>query len=98
MAITDFLCWLDCNDLTDYNDVYSLYSSVNDIGEYAGFKTEKGNKAGSRIVHSIECDDDLFLASNLAVNAFLNLIRNKYCNGMDIEAYYAMERSKEKDD
>jgi len=31
MAITDFDFWLDNNDLSNFNDVYSLYHSVSGI-------------------------------------------------------------------
>lgn len=98
MAITDFGAWLNCVDLSDYNDVYSLYRSVKDVDEYGGFKTVAGRKAGTYIVHACECDDDLLLASEAARAYFLSIIEMTHCGDVDIEAYYAFNRSNEKDD
>ena len=98
MAITDFGAWLNCVDLSDYNDVYSLYLSVNGVDECGGFKTVTGRKAGTYIVQACECDDDLLLASEAARDYFLSIIEMKYCGDMDIEAYYAINHAIEKDD
>lgn len=97
-TITDFKTWLDCNDLSDFNDVYSLYHSVQDVEKWAGFSTERGKKEGVYIVKSVECDDNLLLASENARSTFLSVIESRYCEGMDIETYYIYHHGIAKDD
>lgn len=99
MTTTNFDEWLDNNELSDYNDVYSLYQSVLNVEEWAGFKTIRGKSEGQYIVSSIECSDiNLFLASEKARDSFLSTIEKKYCEDMDIESYYGYHRAMEKDD
>lgn len=98
-TITDFNDWLDGIDLSDFNDVYSLYHSVSDVEEWGCFNTIKGKAEGQYIVSSIECSDiNLFLASEKARDSFLSTIEKKYCEDMDIESYYGYHRAMEKDD
>ena len=47
---------------------------------------------------SVECDDTLMLASEKARQTFLSIIETEYCEGMDIEGYYAYHHAMEKDD
>ena len=97
-SITDFNTWLEGNDLSDYNDVYSLYNSVANVEEWAGYKTIKGRTEGQYVVSSIECGEDLFLASEKARESFLKTIEEQYCEGMDIEGFYGFHHAMEKDD
>ncbi|MDO4800850.1 MAG: hypothetical protein Q4A15_01665 [Prevotellaceae bacterium] len=98
-AITDFDAWLGCHDFEDFNDVYSLYHSVSEVGDWGLFKTVRGRKDGTYIVHSDICDDDLLLASQAAHDYFLNVIEMKYCGPeMDIEGWYAYKHAMAKED
>lgn len=98
MAITDFDLWLDNNDLSDFNDIYSLYHSVSGIETWGAFKTERGRANQQLLVHSYECDEPLLLASDKARDAFLKKIEDTYCEGMNIESYYSFYHAMEKDD
>lgn len=98
MAITDFDLWLDNVDLSDFNDVYSLYHSVSGIEDWGSFRTERGRGSQNLLVHSYDCDESLLLASDKARDAFLKKIEDKYCEGMDIESYYGYHHAMEKDD
>lgn len=97
-TITDFDTWLEGNDLSDFNDVYSLYHSVAEVEEWGGYKTIKGKDAGQYIVSSSECEEDLFLASEKAREYFLKTIEKQYCEDMDIEGYYGFHHAMERDD
>ena len=98
MATTDFDLWLDSVDLSDFNDVYSLYHSVSDIEDWGPFKTERGRGSQQLLVHSYDCDEPLLLASDKAREAFLKKVEDKYCEDMDIESYYGFHHAMEKND
>ena len=99
-TITDFNSWLSCIDLTDYNDVYSLYRTVTDLDEYGSFvirKTVRGNDS-AYFLKSSECDDTLMLASEKAKETFLYHLEQKFCGDMDMEGWYDFKRAMDKDD
>lgn len=97
---TDFSAWLSCIDLSDYNDVWSLYHTVSDLSDYSSFKITEKETVGETIyfLKTFECDDTLMLASEAARQTFLSIIEDYYCEGMDIEGYYAYHHAMEKDD
>lgn len=99
-TITDFSAWLSCIDLSDYNDVWSLYHTVSDLSDYSSFEIDvkKDSKGTKYFLKSVECDDTLMLASEKARQTFLSMIEASYCEGTDIEEYYAYHHYMEKDD
>lgn len=99
MTTKDFSAWLICMDLSDYEDIYSLYRSVEECETYGSFDTQiaKGSNNGW-IVKATHIDESLYLASEKAKNTFLSMIENRYFNGMDVEGWYAYMRAMEKDD
>ena len=99
-TITNFSAWLSCIDLSDYNDIWSLYHTVSDLSEYSSFKIDvKEETNGTKyFLKSVECDDTLMLASEAARQTFLSIIEDNYWEGMDIEGYYAYHHAMEKDD
>ena len=99
MTTKDFSEWLICMDLSDYEDIYSLYRSVEECETYGSFETQiaKGSNNGW-IVKATYIDESLHLASEKAKNTFLSMIENRYFNGMDVEGWYAYMRAMEKDD
>lgn len=98
-TLTDFSTWLYCLDFNDYEDVYALYHSIADCDEYGVYKTQvaKGKNNGW-IVSSSCLDDTLHLISDKAKQTFLSIIESRYCEGMDIEGWYAYKQAMEKDD
>lgn len=98
-TITDFDAWLSCIDLSDYNDVYSLYQTVSELVNYSSFEiTENDTSNGKRyFLKSNECDDTLMLASEKSRQTFLSIITTRYCEDMDIEGYYAFHHGMEMD-
>lgn len=99
MATKDFSEWLVCMDLSDYEDIYFLYRSIEDCDAYGSFETQiaKGSNNGW-IVKTTYLDEALHLASEKAKETFLSMIENRYFNGMDVEGWYAYMRAMEKDD
>ncbi len=99
MTTKDFSEWLICMDLSDYEDIYSLYRSVEECETYGSFETQiaKGSNNGW-IVKATYIDESLHLASEKAKNTFLSMIEKRYFNSMDVEGWYAYMRAMEKDD
>lgn len=98
MATTNFKTWIEEIDLSesDYEEIDSLYRSVNEIDDFGLFKTES-TKNGQYIVSCSTIDDKLILASEKARAAFLSFIENEYCDGNE-EGWYAFHKAMEKDD
>lgn len=96
-STTDFQEWLDGTDLSDYNDVYSLYYSVYNVESFGSYTTVKTANNGY-VVTSCDIDMSLFLATEKAREAFLKKVEDDYCKGMGIEGYYAFYHAMEKDD
>lgn len=98
MATTDFQTWIEEIDLSelDYEEIDSLYRSVNEISDFGLFETES-TKNGQYIVSCSTIDDKLILASERARTAFLTHIEKEYCDGNE-EGWYAFHRAMEKDD
>ena len=99
-TITDFDAWIGCIDLSDYNDVYSLYCTVQDLSNWGSFTVkQKEDTSGNKyFLSSPECYDTLMLASESARTAFLRKLVSDYCGGLDMESYYSFRHAMEKDD
>ena len=99
MTTKDFSGWLICMDLSDYEDIYSLYRSVEECETYGSFETQiaKGSNNGW-IVKATYIDESLHLASEKAKNTFLSMIEKRYFNDMDAEGWYAYNKAMQKDD
>ena len=99
MTTKDFSEWLICMDLSGYEDIYSLYRSVEECETYGSFETQiaKGSNNGW-IVKATYIDESLHLASEKAKNTFLSMIEKRYFDGFDAEGWYAYKKAMEKDD
>ena len=95
----DFEEWLAENDLSDYDDVDSLYRTVNELSDYGMFsiKEANGNNNGW-ILYSDDCDKTLHILNENARTGFLRMIEYRYCEGMSEEGWYAYHKAMEKDD
>lgn len=96
-STTNFQEWLDGTDLSDYNDVYSLYCSVSNVANFGSYDTVKADRGGY-VVTSCDNDMSLYLASEIARETFLNVIEDTYCEDMGIEGYYGYHHAMENDD
>ena len=98
-TLTDFSAWLSCLDLSNYEEIYSLYRSVAECDEYGMYNTQVANGVNNGwIVKATFLDDTLHIASDKAKRVFLSQIEANYFNGMDLEGWYAYMKAMEKDD
>lgn len=99
MATTDFNSWLFCHVIpTDYIDVYDCYMAIHDKEGNYRFDVKNNVEQGKLFVTPVGSDDTLMIASEKARQTILNMIEGKYCDGMDIESYYAFHEAMERDD
>lgn len=99
-AILDFKVWLAGIDLENYDDVHSLYMSIQQIDEYGGFTTTRRETQNGEQFF-IKCDwaeEPLILQSDKARRFMLKHIEQTYCGEMDMEGWYAYHKAMEKDD
>lgn len=97
MTTQDFDTWLESTDLSDFNDVYSLYHSVSELEQWAGFSTVQAPN-GAYILNSVDTGENLCMSTVKSRDAFLKKIEADYCDGMDIESWYSFHHAMEKDD
>ncbi len=98
--MTDFKDWIEAVELEDFNDVYCLYKSVEQLEEWGAFSTtqrmtSKGN------IYFVKCsyiDDILMLASNKAKDYFIKNLEEVYAGDMTMEGWYYYKQQMEKDD
>ena len=99
MATTDFEAWLFCHVLpSDYIDVYNCYTAIQDKSGNGSYDVQYNFDQGKLFVTPVGTNDTLMIATEKARQTILNMIENRYCNGMDIEGYYAFHQAMEKDD
>lgn len=96
---TNFNEWFDSIDLCDYEEIDSMYHSVNECADYGFFKTQpaKSNENGW-ILSCDGLDLALYIASPKAKKEFLREIEERYCNNEPEDAWYSMQREMRKDD
>jgi hypothetical protein len=95
-ATTDFDEWLDDAGPQGYEEVRQLARAVSSEGKYGRFKG-KGSNNGT-VVTAGSGHEALIIASAKAESKFLEMVRDRYCDGMTIEGYYEFNRQLEKDD
>lgn len=99
MATTDFESWLLSHVIpTDYTDVYDCYLAIQDKKGNYRFDVKNNVEQGKSFVTPAGTDDTLMIASEKARQTILSMIEREYCDGMDIEGYYAMHQAMEKED
>lgn len=99
MATTDFEAWLFCNVIpSDYTDVYDCYIAIQDKKSNGRFEVKNNHDQGKLFITPRGINDTLMIASEKARQTILSMIERDYCDGMDIEGYYAMYQAMEKDD
>lgn len=96
-TITNFEDWIALIDLDDYEEIDSLYRSVDEVTSYGSFSTQRTKNEQGYIVKSDGVDDLLLLASEKARISFLRKIEDEYCDGNE-EGWHAFMKAMEKDD
>ena len=99
MTTTDFRSWLFCHVIpTDYTDVYDCYLAIHDKKGNYRFEVKNNIEQGKLFVTPSGTNDTLMIASEKARQTILDMIERNYCDGMDIEGYWAFHHAMEKDD
>ncbi len=94
--ITDFSDWFSQIELSDFEDVYSLYLSVRFNEPYGIFKAKK---VENEVYVSCDyVDAVLKLSNDDARKSFILYIQKHYCHNEDIETWYSFNKALEKDD
>ncbi|MFA6275807.1 MAG: hypothetical protein WC622_03610 [Pedobacter sp.] len=88
--------WLESLDLEYYDDVYSLYLTVENKDDYGGFTYEQKNER--ILIKADDMDTPLILNSEEQRRKFAELIEEEYMDGMSPEGWYAFNKAMEKDD
>lgn len=95
----DFKDWLDGLELKDYDDIDSLYRTVETLTDYGVFSIAEANgEDNGWIVTSEYADEAIHIASEKARQTLLSMIESRYCEGMSEEGWYAFHRAMEKND
>ncbi len=99
-AILDFKDWLGGIDLKNYDDVHSLYMSIQQIDAYGGFSTTvRDTKNGEQFCIKCDwCEQPLILQSEKARQYMLKHIEQNHCGDMDMNSWYAYHKAMEKED
>lgn len=95
-TITDFDAWLDDVD-GDHEEVMALYDSVQNVSDMGLYKCVEGNRVDTWVVSSNHHPEALFLASAVARDTFLKLIRERLCGGEDVDSWYGFQRNMSND-
>ena len=91
-TMTAFDVWLECNGPESTEEIYCLYNSVQNCEGLGIYTTTAKN--GKLFVNGTG-DDTLMIASEKAKDLFLQILRKQYCDGMDIESWYAFTKAME---
>jgi hypothetical protein len=96
-STTTFDDWLDEVDPSHYADAYALHEAVDRETSFAQFDVKRA--ANGALIVSAPGATSLVLISDSAKEAFLRLICGRYVEGgMDIGAWYGMNRGLDSDD
>ena len=99
MATDNFDEWFGNVELENYDDVDSLYRTVNDLSDYGMFSIADANGTNNGwILYADGYDITLHIKSQLAKDTFLSIIEKRFCEGMSEEGWYAYHKAMEKDD
>ena len=99
ITISDFADWLDQVELEDYDEIDSLYRTVDSLSNYGIFLIAAAKGVDNGWILTAEfCDAALHIQSEKARKTFLSLIETRYCEGMSEEAWYDFHRSMQKND
>lgn len=91
--------WLDTVELEDYDDVDSLYRTVNDLSDYGVFSIDAARGENNGWILKVEGGDMvLHLKTEKARRSFLSILEDRFCEGMSEEGWYAFHKAMEKDD
>lgn len=99
MITTDINKWLADIALEGYSEIEDLYACVSQEINMNLFHISVNENAPRRLfITPVERDLDTLMITDNSKPMFFRELEDKYCNGMDVEAYCSMEHELEKDD
>lgn len=99
VTINSFEEWFNLFDLSDYEDIDSMYRSVDECSSYGQFKTQIARGENNGWI--LSCDDGdcaLHIKTEKAMREFLRQIELRYCNGEPENIWYEFHRAMSKND
>lgn len=87
--------WIDNIDLDNYQEVYSLYLSVETEGDFGLFKSVFDE---ANITITNYANQKLKINNEDEKTALFEYLSDEYMNGLDAETYYSLNYALEKDD
>lgn len=87
--------WLDYVDLKNYNEIYYLYKSVEEVSDTYLFETVLTNE--KYLVKASYLPDRLELKNNEERNKMLKILFHEYMDDMDAESFYGYNYALEND-
>ena len=92
---TDFETWVDIVDPDDFEEIYALYSAISNEENAMGYEcNRKGDKLFITYNQYKGPNETLLLSGVKAKEYFLVWFEKKFCDEMDIESWYGLERAK----
>lgn len=85
-TVSDCEKWLDSQEITSFDAVYSLYNTVFNEEGCGGFQCS--SKGQELYIRSSNSDEWLLIASAKARNDLLNMLKIRYCGGEDVRGWY----------
>lgn len=96
---TNFNEWFDAIELSDYEEVDSMYRSVSECTDYGLYKTQTAKGVDNGWILSCEgVDFSLHILTQKAKEEFLREIEERYCNNEPEDAWYSVQREMRKKD
>ena len=98
MITTDIDRWLDELSLDNHYEIYDLYTTVSSEMNMNLFHISINENYPRRLfIIPIAQDIDTLMLTDKSKPLFLRKFEDKFCDGMDGETYFSLEREKEKD-
>lgn len=98
MITTDIDRWLDELSLDNHYEIYDLYTTVSSEMNMNLFHISINENYPRRLfIIPVVQNMDTLMLTDKSKPLFLRKFGDKFCNGMDGETFFSLERKKEKD-
>lgn len=97
MTTTDIDKWLSDIALDSSNEIEDLYTCVESEMDMNLFHISINENQPRRLfIKPVACEVDTLMLTDSSRPVFISKMKQKYCKGLDVDAYCALERDKEK--
>ena len=99
MITTNIDKWLEGVTLDNHYEVYDLYTTVTSEMNMNLFHISINENYPRRLfIIPVAQDMDTLMLTDKSKPLFIRKLENKFCGGMDCQAYFTLEVEKERDD